>query len=255
MRRLVLFDIDGTLVRGGPAKDAFHQAMLSVYGTAGPIQDHDFSGKTDPQIARELLHRAGFDDERIDAGLPDLWDGYLTGLAEGLTSRPMEILTGVAALLDALDREGDVALGLLTGNIARGARLKLGSVGLHDRFAVGGYGSDHEFPKRAARHRNPAGAKDLGGRLRARPGGRGRRHAPRRRVRQGWRAPERSRWPPGVIPTKLWRRREPTTHFMIWGIPRRCSKRSSPEAGPSRRVPSVTRAGIRSAAARPYAGP
>ena len=58
MRRLVLFDIDGTLVRGGPAKEAFEQAMLEVYGTAGPIEQHDFSGKTDPQIARELLHRA-----------------------------------------------------------------------------------------------------------------------------------------------------------------------------------------------------
>lgn len=144
MRRLVLFDIDGTLVRGGPAKDAFENAMLQVYGTAGPIEDHDFSGKTDPQIARELLHRAGFPDERIDTEFSRLWDGYLSRLELGLQRRPMEVIDGVALLLDALDQVEDAALGLLTGNIVEGARLKLGSVGLFGRFAVGGYGSDHE---------------------------------------------------------------------------------------------------------------
>ena len=160
MRRLVLFDIDGTLVRGGPAKEAFEQAMLEVYGTAGPIEQHDFSGKTDPQIARELLHRAGFEDERIDAALPRLWDGYLSGLRARLVDRPMEILPGVAPLLDALEKVGDAALGLLTGNIVDGARLKLGSVGLHERFAVGGYGSDHEvrneLPAIAIRRARPS---------------------------------------------------------------------------------------------------
>ena len=54
MHRLLLFDIDGTLVSGGPAKDAFHVALLEAFGTAGDIDGHDFSGKTDPQIAREL---------------------------------------------------------------------------------------------------------------------------------------------------------------------------------------------------------
>ena len=63
MRRLLLFDIDGTLVWGGPAKGAFEMAMESVFGTAGPIEGHDFSGKTDPQIARELLRLAGVPDE------------------------------------------------------------------------------------------------------------------------------------------------------------------------------------------------
>jgi phosphoglycolate phosphatase-like HAD superfamily hydrolase len=144
VRRLILFDIDGTLVRGGPAKDAFHVAMLDVFGTAGSIEDHDFSGKTDPQIARELLLGAGFEDDRIDRGFPALWDLYLAELEHRLQDRPMFTLPGVPELLDVLDEMTDVALGLVTGNIVRGARLKLGSVGLHDRFAVGGYGSDHE---------------------------------------------------------------------------------------------------------------
>ncbi len=58
MHTLILFDIDGTLTRGGPAKVAFETAMLETYGTAGAVESYDFSGKTDPQIARELLTAA-----------------------------------------------------------------------------------------------------------------------------------------------------------------------------------------------------
>lgn len=144
MHTLILFDIDGTLVWGGPAKDAFHAAMLEVFGTAGSIESHDFSGKTDPQIARELLTGAGFTRDRIDEGLGSLWDRYLSGLRDGLVDRPMHTLPGVVELLDALDRIPEAALGLVTGNIAAGARLKLGSVDLHERFRVGGFGSDDE---------------------------------------------------------------------------------------------------------------
>ncbi len=144
VKRLVLFDIDGTLVRGGPAKRAFELAMEVVFGTAGPIGRHDFSGKTDPQIARELLRLADFEDEKIDAGLGDLWSVYLTELETRLAHLPMTLLPGVPVLLDHLSGMRDVALGLLTGNIVEGARLKLGSVGLTDFFPVGAYGSDSE---------------------------------------------------------------------------------------------------------------
>ncbi len=144
MKRLLLFDIDGTLVSGGPAKDAFEAALVEVFGTPGPIETTDFSGKTDPQIARELMRGAGFDDARIDAGLPALYAAYLRGLEAGLPVRPMAVLPGVPELIDALDDAGDVALGLLTGNIADGARLKLTGSGLYPRFATGSFGSDHE---------------------------------------------------------------------------------------------------------------
>ena len=144
MRRLILFDIDGTLVRGGPAKVAFESAMLETYGTTGDVHRVSFAGKTDPQIARELLTGAGFDDQTIDAGLPELWERYLDYLRAGLGTTPVSVLAGVQALLDALVAVEGVALGLVTGNIAGGAELKLGSAGLWDRFAVGGFGSDHE---------------------------------------------------------------------------------------------------------------
>jgi phosphoglycolate phosphatase len=144
MNRLVLFDIDGTLVRGGPAKGAFELGMETVFGTAGPIGEYDFSGKTDPQIARELLKETGKTDPEIDAGLDDLWEAYLGELGRRLPGHPMTVLPGVRPLLEHLEEREDVALGLLTGNIIRGARLKLNSVDLMGFFPIGGYGSDGE---------------------------------------------------------------------------------------------------------------
>lgn len=142
--KLILFDIDGTLVSGGSAaKIAFEAAMLDVYGTAGPIESHDFSGKTDPLIARELLELADFEPARIDSGLPRLWDRYLDGLEHGLRSDPVTVLPGVNRLLDALRLRTDARMGLVTGNLERGAYLKLGSVGLGERFRIGAFGSDH----------------------------------------------------------------------------------------------------------------
>ena len=144
MRRLILFDIDGTLVSGRAAKPAFEAAMVETYGTVGDLASVSFAGKTDPQIARELLRTAGLDDEAVDAGLPELWGRYLSHLEECLIELPMRILPGVHELLDALIAFEDVGLGLVTGNIAGGAELKLGSAGLWNRFAIGGFGSDHE---------------------------------------------------------------------------------------------------------------
>ena len=160
MKRLLLFDIDGTLVRGGPAKKAFESAMKMVFGTAGPIDRYDFSGKTDPQIARELLQAEGLEDEEIEAGFGSLWGEYLGQLEPRLAEMPMTVLPGVRPLLEYLKGIEDVAVGLLTGNIVDGARLKLSSVGLMEYFRVGGYGSDSEV-----REDLPAVARRLAARI------------------------------------------------------------------------------------------
>ncbi len=144
MRKLILFDIDGTLARGGPAKEAFSVAMMATFGTMGTIESFDFSGKTDPQIAREILTAEDVDDAIIDARLPMLWEHYIGELRSRIVADPMKLLPGVGELIKNLHLVDDVALGLVTGNIARGAQIKLGSVGLVEHFRVGGYGSDHE---------------------------------------------------------------------------------------------------------------
>jgi phosphoglycolate phosphatase len=147
MKRLVLFDIDGTLLtaRSAPRR-AFSAAMLEVYGTTGPITTHRFDGKTDPQIARELLRAAGIADEAIDAGLPSLWALYIEGLRQELavSSHVTIVMPGIPALLEALEREAGVVLGLLTGNIAEGASLKLESASIRTPFRVAAFGSDCE---------------------------------------------------------------------------------------------------------------
>lgn len=152
MRKLILFDIDGTLLTtNGAAGRAFHRALLEVYGTAGPIDSYSFNGKTDPQIARDLLRHDGLDDDAIDEGFPRLWPTYLSGLAAALEHPDHRTHTyvGVDALLTALeDRTDRAVVGLLTGNIERGAAMKLSSCGLDGRFALGAYGSDHEVRSR-----------------------------------------------------------------------------------------------------------
>ncbi|HEX6587931.1 MAG TPA: HAD hydrolase-like protein [Longimicrobiales bacterium] len=145
--KLVLFDIDGTLLStDGAARDAFHAALLEVYGTAGPIETHSFAGKTDPQIARELLTAADLPGGAIDAGLGDLWTGYLTRLERALANgaRP-RVMPGVVELLERLATMQDrVTVALLTGNIVEGARIKLDAAGLWRHFRFGAYGSDSE---------------------------------------------------------------------------------------------------------------
>lgn len=146
--KLVLFDIDGTLLLSdGAGRRAIHRALREVFGTTGPA-DYFFDGKTDPQIVRELMRLAGHGDERIDAEMEDLLLRYLECLREELCApgyRPYT-LPGVPELLDALEARSEVILGLLTGNLELGAKAKLESVGLDPRrFRVGAYGSDHEL--------------------------------------------------------------------------------------------------------------
>jgi phosphoglycolate phosphatase len=146
VRRLLLFDIDGTLLStDGAARRAFHRALLEVYETTGPISTHAFDGKTDPQIARELLRLAGLNDGAIDGRLQMLWSAYLRELACELSSatHSTRLYPGVLPLLRALD-SADVCVALLTGNIARGAALKLAWAGIEQHFAFGAFGSDCE---------------------------------------------------------------------------------------------------------------
>jgi phosphoglycolate phosphatase len=146
--RIVLFDIDGTLLRsGGAGRRSMERALTTVFGAPGS-SDYHYDGKTDRQIVRDLMRIEGFADEEIDAQMDELLDAYVSGLERELASgdRNVLLLEGVSALLDALDREREVVIGLLTGNIEPGARAKLSAAGLDpNRFRVNAFGSDHEL--------------------------------------------------------------------------------------------------------------
>jgi phosphoglycolate phosphatase-like HAD superfamily hydrolase len=148
MTTVVLFDIDGTLLAsGGVGRRAMEGALHLHFGTIGP-DDYRYDGKTDRQIVRELMRLSGFSDDDIDARMDALLADYLARLDLELADGPrgMRVHTGIPALLDALEARADVLLGLLTGNIAGGAALKLGAAGIAPRrFRVGAFGSDHEY--------------------------------------------------------------------------------------------------------------
>jgi phosphoglycolate phosphatase-like HAD superfamily hydrolase len=150
--RLVLFDIDGTLLSaGGISARALAEALGEVFGTSGPMAGYDFSGKTDPLIVRELMTAAGFSNEEIGRRMADTLALYRGRLAASLRPEHVTPKPGVGDLLEVLAREPSVTLALLTGNLEPCARLKLAPLGVNDRFGFGAFGSDHED-----RHRLPA---------------------------------------------------------------------------------------------------
>src|SRR5256712_9078282 len=160
--RLILFDIDGTLLwTDGAGRRAIHQALLDEMGTAGPIDGYRFDGKTDPQIVRELLELAGHPEFRADDRITAVCRRYVDLLTAELAkpTQTTKLYPGIADLLAALEpyeADGRALVGLLTGNVQHGAALKLRSARLDPaRFAVGAFGSDSgaraDLPAVAAR--------------------------------------------------------------------------------------------------------
>ena len=166
---LVCFDIDGTLIwTNGAGRRAIHRALLEERGTAGPIETFRFDGRTDGEIISKLAEGAGL---TVDRPLVDrVLERYVANLRDEL-GRPghhTTVYPGVRELLDALEARGDCVVGLLTGNVVSGARLKLGSAGLEfARFRIGAFGSDSiertELPAIAQRRAREALGLDVPG--------------------------------------------------------------------------------------------
>ncbi len=141
-RRLLLFDIDGTLISsGGAGEAALKDAMLSRFGVEEDLDGIILAGATDGRIARELLekHSISVSPENVSA----LLDTYLGHLTERIGRHDGRLLPGIVSLLKVLSERTDVVLALLTGNVSRGAKIKLTHYGVWDFFEFGAFADDH----------------------------------------------------------------------------------------------------------------
>ncbi|MNS51196.1 Phosphoglycolate phosphatase [compost metagenome] len=143
--RLILFDIDGTLMgAAGAGRRALKVAMERTFGPMPHLDGWTFAGKTDPQIYRELLAPRGLDEAVLASKMDAVLEEYLTHLETEMAASPAcHLKPGIEPLLTALAETEGVTLGLLTGNLERGARMKLDRFGIHHHFKLGAYGSDH----------------------------------------------------------------------------------------------------------------
>ena len=144
MRKLVLFDIDGTLVlTGGAGVRAMNRALEAVFGHVNGLDGIPVAGRTDWAILSDAVRRAG---RSLDGALlADLEHRYVTNLAEEIR-RPgdgrKEVMPGIPEILEELARRDDVFVGLVTGNFEAGARVKLGYFDLWRYFTCGAFGGD-----------------------------------------------------------------------------------------------------------------
>ena len=146
MMQLLLFDIDGTLVdTGGAGSRAMTLAFHEVCGVEDAFSTISMAGMTDPTILEEAVLMARESGRHVDCDFEDVYRSYLEHLRNELRSgtKPYRVLPGVADTLDELNRQPDMILGLATGNIAEGARVKLEHGNIYHYFKFGGYGSHH----------------------------------------------------------------------------------------------------------------
>ena len=143
--RLLLFDVDGTLIRSrGAGRRAVRAALERVYGAVGGIDHYEMGGKTDQRIVFDVMEAHGLTREAVKARLDDFFETYARGLVEEIgDGQCITTLPGVAALVERLAAREGVVLGLVTGNIEEGARIKLEPPGLWRHFPIGAFGSDH----------------------------------------------------------------------------------------------------------------
>jgi phosphoglycolate phosphatase len=161
---VLLFDIDGTLVTtGGAGRRAISRSFEKLHGRLDACDSFSLSGMTDRAIVRTALGLIGV--EPTTAAIDAVIAGYLSFLDDEVKrtdERQYFVHAGMREAVDeSLARTG-VAVGLGTGNVRAGARLKLERVGIYEHFAFGGFGCDHEDRVELIRHGAKCGAQHLG---------------------------------------------------------------------------------------------
>lgn len=138
----ILFDIDGTLLQtGGAGRIAFADTFRDLFGIDPITSQVSFAGRSDRAIAHELMEVHGL--ESSNENWCAFVEAFLPRLRAALLQTEGSVLPGVLKLLDELDQLDEVLVGLLTGNIAEGAKAKLSRYDIFERFLFGGFGDDH----------------------------------------------------------------------------------------------------------------
>ncbi len=142
--RLILFDIDGTLIRShGAGRLALQQALEELFGSAGPIDNYRMGGKIDFQIISDLLSAMNISQQEIEKKLPEVYAKMAEKGSKIFWEKQITPCSGVESLLPKLRQADNVILGLLTGNSSLTAPLKLNAAGINpEQFRVCAYGSD-----------------------------------------------------------------------------------------------------------------
>jgi phosphoglycolate phosphatase len=141
-RRLILFDIDSTLINtGGAGVEALKLATKKRFGIDDDLTGIEIAGRTDSGIVRQILTKHGTKPNAEE--LRRFFETYLELLARQLPICQGRILPGIVELLEHLTSQSHATLGLLTGNLARGAQLKLEHYGLWTFFPFGAFADDH----------------------------------------------------------------------------------------------------------------
>jgi phosphoglycolate phosphatase-like HAD superfamily hydrolase len=141
-KKLVLFDIDGTLMSaGGAGTRSMNLAFHALFGIRDAFKDIPMAGRTDPQIMKEglIFH----DIPYMDGNVKKMEAMYLKLLEHEINNPLRHLKPGIKETLSRLN-EMDMVVGLLTGNLEKGAYIKLNAFGLNDYFLDGAFGSDDE---------------------------------------------------------------------------------------------------------------
>ncbi len=161
---VLLFDIDGTLVTtGGAGRRSMNLAFQKLHGRLDACDSFSMSGMTDRAIVRKALDHIGVhpSPEAISAVI-DAYLQFLTEEVPRVDERDYRLHPGMREAVEAAHSRKGFAVGLGTGNVREGARIKLERVRIHDRFSFGGFGCDHEDRVELIRHGARSGASQLG---------------------------------------------------------------------------------------------